>query len=74
MKEFLAKYKIEIGVLIAIFIVVSLPYFIINSGIIKSEENLQSLDSLVKNLTPNIISILVGVIVYRAIKRNREDS
>ena len=74
MKEFLAKYKIEIGVLIAIFIVVSLPYFIINSGIIKSEENLQSLDSLVKNLTPIIISILVGVIVYRANKRNREDS
>ena len=74
MKEFLAKYKIEIGVLIAIFIVVRLPYFIINSGIIKSEENLQSLDSLVKNLTPIIISILVGVIVYRAIKRNREDS
>lgn len=74
MKEFLSKYKIETGVLIAIFLVVSLPYFIINSGIIKSEENLQTIDLFVKNLTPIIMSILVAIIVYRAIKRNREDN
>jgi branched-subunit amino acid transport protein AzlD len=74
MKEFLSKYKIETGVLIAIFLVVSLPYFIINSGIIKSEENMQTVDFLVKNLTPIVMSILVAIIVYRAIKRNREDN
>ncbi len=74
MKEFLSKYKIETGVLIIIFLVISLPYFIINSGIIKSEENLQTIDLFVKNLTPIIMSILVAIIVYRAIKRNREDN
>ena len=73
MKEFLSKYKTEVLVGIAILVVMFAPYIIINSGWIQSESALLEFDTLTKFLTPLVIGALCAVIVYRAIKKNRED-
>ncbi|HRH57288.1 MAG TPA: hypothetical protein PLS10_06525 [Chitinophagales bacterium] len=73
MKEFLSQYKIEVLIAVTIFAVMFVPYIIINSGLIKSESALLGIDTITKILTPLVIGALCAVIVYRAIKRNRED-
>ncbi|MEN9449339.1 MAG: hypothetical protein RJA25_2629 [Bacteroidota bacterium] len=72
MKDFFSKYRTETLVLIAILLVIYIPYFIINSGIIKSEESLLMADTLTKYFTPIIISGLVFIIVYKAIKQSKD--
>lgn len=73
MKEFLSKYKIEVLILAAIAVVMIVPYFVLTYAHIQSEEKLQQIEDVTKELTPIVIAILCGLIVYRAIKRNRED-
>ena len=72
-KEFLTTYKTEVKIALAIVLIIYLPYLIINSGIIKSENTLLLVDTITKYFTPLIIGGLMFVIVYKAIKRNRED-
>jgi asparagine N-glycosylation enzyme membrane subunit Stt3 len=73
MKAFLSKYTIEVLVLVLIFAVMSVPYFILNSGVVSSEEKLRNIENTTKALTPVIIGTLCLIIVYRAVKRNREE-
>lgn len=73
MKEFINKYKTELWVSAAIVIVIFVPYFIISSGIIQSEDKLLAFDTATHYFTPLIIGALVAVIVYKAIKRKREE-
>ena len=73
MKEFISKYKIEVLIFAAIAVVMIVPYFILTYAHIQSEEKLQTIEDITKELTPVVIGILCALIVYRAIKRNRED-
>lgn len=73
MKDFLSQYKTEVLIAIAIFAVMFVPYLIITSGVIKSESALLGFDTITRFFTPLIIGALCALIVYRAIKRNRED-
>lgn len=73
MKQLYLKYKIEIWVAIAILMVMFLPYQIISSGLIKSDDTLQMIDTATKLLSPIIIGALVFIIVFKAIKKNREE-
>lgn len=70
MKEFISKYKTEVWVMIAIAIVIIVPYLIINSGMIKSEESLLLADTLTKYFSPIIIAGLMFIIVYKALKQS----
>lgn len=73
MKQLYLKYKTEIWVAIAILMVMFLPYQIISSGLIKSDDTLQMIDTATKLLSPIIIGALVFIIVFKAIKKNREE-
>ena len=73
MKEFLSNYKTEVLIAIIVVLVMFVPYLIISSGVIKSEDTLLMVDTITKYFTPLIIGGLMFVIVYKAIKRNRED-
>ena len=73
MKEFISKYKIEILIVVAILVVMTAPYFILSSGIISSTETLENIQTITKELTPVVIGVLCALIVYRAIKRNKEE-
>ena len=73
MKEFLSNYKTEVLIAIIVVLVMFVPYLIISSGVIKSEDTLLMVDTITKYFTPLIIGGLISVIVYKAIKRNRED-
>ena len=73
MKEFLSKYRIEVLIIIAIITVMFVPYFILSSGQITDTEKLQQFENITREFTPLIIGVLCILIVYRAIKRNRED-
>ena len=73
MKEFLSNYKTEVLIAIIVVLVMFVPYLIISSGVIKSEDTLLMVDTITKYFTPLIIAGLIAVIVYKAINRNRED-
>ncbi len=73
MKEFLSKYKTEVLIIAAILLVMFLPYLIMSSGIIASAEKLKQIEDITRELTPLVIGLLCALIVYRAIKRNREE-
>ncbi|MCC6583619.1 MAG: hypothetical protein IT271_07950 [Chitinophagales bacterium] len=73
MKEFLSNYKTEVLIAIIVVLVMFVPYLIISSGVIKSEDTLLMVDTITKYFTPLIIGGLIAVIVYKAIKRNREE-
>lgn len=73
MNDFISKYKTEVLVGIIIVLVMFVPYLIISSGVIKSEDKLLMVDTITKYFTPLIIGGLIAVIVYKAIKRNREE-
>lgn len=72
MKEFLSNYKTEVLIAIIVVLVMFVPYLIISSGVIESESTLLMVDTATKYFTPLIIGALISVIVYKAIKRNRE--
>ncbi len=73
MKEFFSKYKTEALIIAVILLVMFLPYFIMSSGIITSTEKLKETENITRELTPLVIGLLCALIVYRAIKRNREE-
>lgn len=73
MKEFISKYKIEVLIAALILLVMIAPYFILSSGIISSTETLESIQTITKQLTPIVIGVFCGLIVYRAIKRKKEE-
>lgn len=73
MKEFISKYRTEVIISVAIAIVIFVPYFILNSGLIKSEDTLLMVDTATKYFSPLVIGALISIIVYKSIKRNREE-
>ena len=63
MKEFISKYKIEVLIFAAIAVVMIVPYFILTYAHIRSEEKLQTIEDITKELTPVVIGILCALIV-----------
>lgn len=71
-----SKYKFEVLIVTAIFLVILVPYLLIATslfGYVTSETKLKEIETIMQQLTPIFISLLCGLLVYRSFKRNKEN-
>lgn len=76
MEKWNKKYTVDLILIIVLFAVMFLPYFVLSTsvfGLVQSDSTLTEIDTYTKELTPLVIGLLCGVLVYRVIKRAKAE-